>query len=94
VLRAGARVLTAHATIGYETWFAHSGDDVTGRLLNNTALAFTPALSDPRSPGLTVGAGLQGALTETLALGVEYRGAFGEGGSRRHGAMGTLSYRF
>ncbi len=94
VVRSGARVVTAFGTIGYEAYFARSGDDLSGRLLNNTALPFATALDDPRSPGLTVGAGLQGTLTREIALGVEYRGAFGEGGSQRHQAMGSLSYRF
>ncbi|HYF56133.1 MAG TPA: autotransporter outer membrane beta-barrel domain-containing protein, partial [Salinarimonas sp.] len=94
LLRAGTRALSAFATIGYETYFAQSGDTLDLRLVNNTALPFAVALSDPRSPGLVVGAGLQGSLTEALALGVEYRGAFGEGGSRRHQAMGNVSYRF
>lgn len=94
ILRSGQTALTAFGTIGYETYFAHTGDDLSGRLINNTARPFALDLSDPRDPGLTVGAGLQGALTQALAVGVEYRGAFGEGGSRRHQAMGNVSYRF
>lgn len=62
---------------GYRGYLAYDGDDVTARLVNNTALPLRTSVDEPDGGVGFVSAGISGRLSERWTLSASYRGRFG-----------------
>ncbi|MGL5363218.1 MAG: autotransporter domain-containing protein [Bosea sp. (in: a-proteobacteria)] len=89
-----ARKTTAYGTIGYERNLAYSGNSVSARLINNTALPFTVSLADPKGAGLVVGGGINGRISQMISVGIDYKATIGERSAVRHTGQASLNLTF
>lgn len=91
----GSYALTKEATlralIGYEDFLTGSADSARGRLVNNTAQAFSTPVRDPVGVGVVFGGGFDFAFGTVVAR-ANYRGTVGESNQVRH--QGTLGASF
>ena len=70
-------------TLGYERWFGMSNYSFDAALVNNTALPFKVGSSNPTGPGVLVGLGLNGKLSEKANFTVSYRASLGTHSTRQ-----------
>lgn len=82
----GRRVAVT-ALIGYERYLSYTGNALSARLANNTALPFRNVTADPKGPGVIFGLGLSAALGPVWTVSAEYRGSVGERSAVRHGGQ-------
>lgn len=82
----GRRVAVT-ALIGYERYLSYTGNALSARLANNTALPFRNVTGDPKGPGVIFGLGLSAAMGPVWTVSAEYRGSVGERSAVRHGGQ-------
>ncbi|NJM34690.1 MAG: autotransporter domain-containing protein [Rhodomicrobium sp.] len=68
----GAAAVTAYAEAGYESLFSTDTDDITARLVENTALPVTVGVDDPASRGFYLKLGAGGQLNRDTVLSFDY----------------------
>jgi hypothetical protein len=59
-------------------------DDITARLVNNTALSVTTEIDDPASRGFYVRLGASGNIASDMSLGVDYGLSLQDGEGESH----------
>ncbi len=77
-LNTKATPMTAYADLGYDAYFGVTNGRINGTLANNTASSFSSATPALVSPGISVGLGLVGKVTETATVDISYNGSFGQ----------------
>ena len=79
--------------LGYESVLSSTEDDLTGKLVNNTAHAFSTDMGKVANPGMLVGVGVD---TEVMGmnLSARYRGSFGSSDMKDQTAMISLNKAF
>jgi outer membrane lipase/esterase len=83
----------AHALVGYEGFLGSSGGRLNGQLAGNTARPFSVRMSDPVSPGLLLGAGVDATFGGWKA-GAAYRATIGAKSQVTHRGQVTVSTSF
>jgi outer membrane lipase/esterase len=93
---ASALLARAHgfAEVGYERYLTARDHGFVGSLINNTALPFQVATSDPLANGLNFKAGLEGNITSTATLTVQYGLGLQEGQGQMHSGLARVKIPF
>ena len=84
----------AFAEVGYERYLQAKDNGFVGSLINNTALPFQVATSDPLATGLNFKFGLEGNITSTATLTLQYGVGLQENQGQTHSALARLKVPF
>jgi outer membrane lipase/esterase len=90
----GHHALKAYAEVGYESLFSTQTDDITARLVNNTALPATTEIDDSASRGFYVRLGASGNIASDMSLGVDYGLSLQDGEGESHTARVQIKKLF
>jgi outer membrane lipase/esterase len=84
IVNTAAQKVAVTALIGYERYLSYSGNDLTGRLIGNTAQPFRTVTADPKGPGVILGLGLSSQMASGWTISADYRASIGERSLVRH----------
>ena len=76
--------MSIFAEVGYEDYLTYDSDSITAKLVDNTAQPTTVDITDPRAPGLSVTAGVNGQLTSSVHFDAQYSLALQNGDGQVH----------
>ena len=82
------------AEVGYERYLTARDQGFVASLINNTALPFQVASSDPLANGLNFKAGLEGNITSTATLTLQYGLGLQEGQGQMHSGLARIKVPF
>jgi len=88
-----SQTVSLSGTFGYEGVISGDEGDLRGKLLNNTAQAFTTAMGDVTSPGVQAGVGITAKL-QGFDVSAQYRGSFGDHGQKSQTGLISVSRHF
>lgn len=96
-LRADAAIgsgLMAHAIVGYAHALARGGTSVTGGFVGSPSILAPATYTMPKG-AVVLGAGIEGAITQGISIGADYRGRIAvNGGGNSHSGRVTLTAKF
>jgi outer membrane lipase/esterase len=84
----------AFAEVGYERFFSSSADAVNARFVNNTALPFSAAVPDLASRGLNFKVGVDGKLSATYSVSLQYGLSLEDGQGQVHTGQARVKVPF
>lgn len=84
----------AFAEVGYEAFLTAKDGGYVGALINNTALPFQVSTSDPLANGLNFKLGLEGRITSTATLTMQYGLGLQEGQGQMHTGQARVKVPF
>ncbi len=86
--------ITLFAEVGYEDYLSYSSSNITAKLANNTAAASTVSVADPNAGGLTLAAGINGAISSNVHFDAQYGIALQNGNGQTHSGKFRLKVPF
>jgi len=84
----------AFGEVGYQQYVSTSNGSLTGALVGNTALPFQIATSDPLARGLNFKVGLEGKVSETATLTLQYGIALQDNDGQTHFGQARVKVPF
>jgi outer membrane lipase/esterase len=85
---------TAFGEVGYEKFFSQSADAISARFVNNTAQPFSTTVSDVAARGLNFKVGVDGKISQTMALSLQYGLSLEDGQGQIHTGQARVKVPF